>query len=290
MKILVTGATGNIGGKVANRLIERGLTPTLFTRDLRRGTDLFGGRASLSEGDLGDASALRRVFEGIDALFLVSTGADLARRDQLVAQVARTSGVRRIVKLSSLDAASSEAHEQSDGVRMGAWHSAGEVAIRESGLRWCFLRPTGFMSNALAWTFSIKQEGMVKAPTGDGRIAMVHPDDIADVAVKALLEPELEGKVLELTGPEALSYAEMISILAKASQRSIDFSPITDEEAHARMLRVGMDPPVATALVALWRDVRLGRSGLVTSTVEGVLGRPPRSFRDWARENASAFQ
>jgi len=290
MNILVTGATGNIGGRVTKRLIEHGLSPVLFARDASRAAALFPERARVAEGDLGDERALRRALEGTDALFLVGTGPDLAQRDRLVALVASAVGVKRIVKLSSLDAASPDASDLSDGVRMGAWHAAGEAAIRQSGVSWCFLRPTGFMSNALAWAFSIKQENVVKAPTGEGRIAMVHPDDIADVALLALLEPKFDRQTLALTGPVALTYAEMIDSLSRASGRSIRFQPITDQQALERMLSAGMDQLVASALVALWRDVRLGKSETVTTTVSQTLGRPARSFQDWARENALAFQ
>lgn len=136
----------------------------------------------------------------------------------------------------------------------------------------------------------IKRDNAVKAPTGSGRIAMVHPDDIADVAVKALLEPEFDRRTLSLTGPAALTYPQMIAILSEVSRRDISFQQITDEEAHDRLLRTGMDAAVASALVALWRDVRLGKSEAVTPTVAETLGRPALTFLDWARENASAFE
>jgi uncharacterized protein YbjT (DUF2867 family) len=127
-------------------------------------------------GDLADTKSLRSALEGVGALFLVNSGPELAGRDAAAAIVAKAAGVKNLVKLSSMDAG--------QRVGTGVWHAQGESAIRASGIIFTFVQPAGFMSNALGWAASIKSDGVVCAPTGDDRIAFIHPDDIAAVATE----------------------------------------------------------------------------------------------------------
>jgi uncharacterized protein YbjT (DUF2867 family) len=280
---LITGATGNIGGRVVERLLARGERPRILCRDPARARARFGERVAMVSGDLTDGPSLTAALDGIDALFLVTTGSEIGSLDAAAADRARAAGVRKLVKLSSLDA------QRDGGSAIGGWHVQGEKAIRASGLAFTFVQPAGFQSNALAWAASIRADGTVRASTGDGRIAMIHPDDIADVAVAALTRDEWLGQALPITGPEALSYGEMIAILAEAIGRPIAFQPITDEQARLRLLGNRMPAPVADALVSLWRAVREGQVATVTDTVSRVLGRPPCEFRRWAEENVASF-
>jgi uncharacterized protein YbjT (DUF2867 family) len=283
MKYLITGATGNIGSLVVERLLARGERPRVLARDEGKARALFGDRVDVARADLADPATLRPAFAGVDAVFLVNEGAGLAARDEAAAHTARGERVKRIVKLSSMDV------RRDDASSVGAWHAQGQDAIRATGMRHVFVQPAGFMSNALAWAPSIKGGGVVRASTGDGRIAMIHPHDIADVAVAALTDEAYDGASLAITGPEALSYAEMVGAIATAIGRPLTFAPISDGQARERLLEHGLPPPVADALVGLWRAVRQGRIATVTDTVERVLGRGPLAFPAWARENASAF-
>jgi uncharacterized protein YbjT (DUF2867 family) len=284
MTCLVTGATGNIGSRVVERLIERGERPRIFVRDADKARARFGARVDLVLGDLADASALAAALREIDALFLVNSGPDLACRDQAAAAASTRAGVKRVVKLSAMGARS-----PNSTAALGAWHAQGEAAIRASGVAWTFVQPAGFMSNALGWAASIKAEGVVRAATGDGKIAMIHPDDIAAVATKAMTSNEYEGQALPITGPEALSYGEMTAKIGDAIGKPLEFQPLSDEHARQRVLADGMPPALADALVGLWRSVREGRVAMVTDTVERVVGRKPIAFDQWALHNRAAF-
>jgi uncharacterized protein YbjT (DUF2867 family) len=187
------------------------------------------------------------------------------------------------VKLSSYDA-----REQNVGT--GVWHAAGEAAIRKSGAPFVFVQPTGFMSNALYWAKSIKAEGIVCSATGEGKIAFIHPVDIADVAVEALTNPVYVGQSLPITGPEALSYAEMTAQIAAVLGRALRFQEISIEEARAQQKAWSAPPALAEARLSIFRAIREGRLATVTDAVERVLGRKPIRFEAWARENASEFQ
>jgi uncharacterized protein YbjT (DUF2867 family) len=276
MRCLVTGATGNIGSLVTRRLIERGERPCVLVRDAVKAREAYGDAVEIRVGDLAaDRASLALAFDGVDALFLVNSGPDLAARDREAAFAARTAGVRQLIKLSTLDARS--------GVGTGPWHAEGEAAVRESGVAFTFVQTAAFMSNALFWADAIATEGVLRTSTGDGTIAFIHPADIADVAVRALTTRDHLGQSLVITGPRALSYAEMATIVGDAIGRTVRFERITDDEA-----RIGSGA-YADALVDIWRAIREGRVSAVTHEVERILGRAPISFERWALENAGAF-
>lgn len=282
MKFLITGATGDVGSRVVRRLLKCSERPRVFVRDAKKARVQFGDLVDVFVGDLTDSPSLRAALEGIDALFLVTTGPDIPALDDAAARAAKTSGVKRLVKLSSLDV------EQ--GLAIGAWHAAGEAAIRASGIPFTFVRPSGFMSNLLAWADSIKVERVVRASTGDGRRAFIHSDDIAAVATKALMTFDYEGRSLIVTGPEALSFGEATGKIAAAIGKRLSFEAISDEEARERYAARCPSPAETEAHVALWRAMREGRLATVTNTVEQVLGRKPLTLDQWAIENAAAFR
>jgi uncharacterized protein YbjT (DUF2867 family) len=224
MNYLVTGATGNIGSLVTRRLVERGVRPCILVRDRAKACAIFGDAVDIRVRDLGASrQSLAAAFAGMDTLFLLNSGPDLAARDRVAALAAKAAGVRHVVKLSTLDVLT--------GVGTGPWHAEGEAAVQESGLDYTFIRCAGFMSNALYWADAIKAEGVIRSSTGEGKIAFIHPDDIADVAVHAMTTRHLRRKAVVITGPKALSYAEMAGVIGAAIGKRIRYLPISDDEA-----------------------------------------------------------
>jgi uncharacterized protein YbjT (DUF2867 family) len=282
MKYLITGATGDVGSKVVEHLLQHGDRPRVFVRDAEKARSLFGERVDIFVGDLEDAAALKAALEGVDEIFLVNTGPEIPARDEAAAKAAKAAGVGHLVKLSSMDV------EQ--GLAIGAWHERGEAAIRASGILFTFVQPTGFMSNLLAWAKSIKAEGIVRSSTGDGKRAFIHSDDIAAVATKALTTREYDGKSLPITGPEALSFAEVTARIGSAIQKQLTFQPISDEEARQRYSAISGSSAETEAHVSLWRAIREGRLATVTGNVQRILGRKPIAVERWVDENAAAFR
>ena len=131
---------------------------------------------------------------------------------------------------------------------------------------------------------------MVRASTGDGRRAFIHSADIAAVGVEALVNAKYLGRELPITGPEAVSFAEVAEKIGAAIGRPVRFEAISDEEAGQRFAASGEPVEVVKAHVALWRAIREGRVGRVTGEVERVLGRQPISLDTWVRENAESFR
>lgn len=283
MKYLIFGGTGNIGSRVTRRLIARGERPSLFVRDANKAKALFGAEVDVHVGDLEKPrSSLAAALAGIAGVFLVTDGPDLDSRDRDVAVAAKSAGVRHVVKLSTLDVHT--------GVGTGPWHARGEAAVRESGVVFTFIQSAGFMSNALGWSHSIRELGVLRTSTGQGKIAFIHPDDIADVATTALTTRDHDGQSLIITGPEALSYGEMAAAIGDAIGKRVRFEEISDQQAYAGVVRSAGQRPYADALVDIWRAVREGRLATVSDGVKQVLERDAIPFARWAEENADAFQ
>jgi len=282
MKYLITGATGDVGSRVVTELVARGDWPRVFVRDEAKARKRFGESAEIRAGDLSDRESLAAALQGVEVLFLVTSGPQIPSLDSLAAAAAREANVGYVVKLSSLDV------EQS--LAIGAWHERGEAAIQASGVPFTFLRPSGFMTNLLAWAGSIKAEGAVRASTGNGKRAFIHSDDIAAVAVRVLTSHEYVGKALALTGQEALSFAEVAKKIGMAIGRELKYETLSDEEATRRFAATGASAEETEAHVELWRAIREGRLGMTTDGVERVLGRKPIGLVRWIAENVDKFR
>jgi uncharacterized protein YbjT (DUF2867 family) len=279
---LITGATGDVGARVVDLLMHHGQRPRVLVRDEQKARALFGHGVEVRVGDLENEDSLQAALQGMDGLFLVNIGPRIPVRDELAARVAKAAGVKHIVKLSSLDV--------EHGLAIGAWHEQGEAAIRASGVPFTFVQPTGFMSNLLAWAPGIKAEGIVRASTGDGRRAFIHSDDIAAVVLQTLTSRYYIGRALAITGPEALSFAEVTERIGAALGRPLRFQPISDDEARQRYAPVSGSGEETEAHVSLWRAIREGRLATLNDNVERILGRKPIGLDEWLSANVAAFQ
>ncbi|WP_049570969.1 NAD(P)H-binding protein [Nonomuraea sp. SBT364] len=271
--ILVTGATGNVGGEVVRALSSAGAPVRAVTRSQRAPEP----GVEYVTGDLNEPESLRPALAGVRALFLLpgypGTPALLA--------AAREAGAGRVVLLSggSADGDPSNA--------ISRYMAESERAVRESGLAWTFLRPGAFMSNAFQWLPQLAVGDVVRAPFAGVRQAVVDPADIAAVAVRALLEDGHEGRVYQPTGPESLLPADRLRILGDVLGRDLALRPQPDDEARAEMLRT---TPVeyVDAFFDFYVTGSLDES-VVRPDVRDVTGRPARTFRQWATSHAAAF-
>jgi uncharacterized protein YbjT (DUF2867 family) len=282
MNYLITAATGNVGSRIVERLLLAGQRPRVLVRDAHKARALWSERVEIAVGDLADAASLGTAMRDVQRVFLANSGVELAARDQLAASQARIAGVRHIVKLSTLDV-----HYE---VGTGPWHAQGEAAIRDSGVGFTFVRPSGFMINALAWADAIRAHGRVESSTADGKIAFIHLDDIADVATVALTGDQHAGRAFCITGPQTLSYGEMVAKIGAAIGKPLVFEAISDAEERRRWSARGESPESIDYHLSIFSAIRAGRLAVVTDGVERIRGRPATSFDQWVRENASAFR
>jgi uncharacterized protein YbjT (DUF2867 family) len=281
MTYLITGATGDVGARVVQRLIQQGIRPRILVRSAAKAQALFGQAAEIAEGDLTTPATIQSAMKDVHTLFLVNVGPEIPQRDEAVATIASEKGVGRIVKLSSLDV--------EHGLAIGAWHEKGEAAIRACGIACTFVRPTGFMTNLLAWAHSIKTEGIVRSSTGGGARPFIHSEDIAGVSVAALLDENYAGQILSITGPRSLTFRDATQIIGRAIGKTLAYQTISDDEAGQRYSTVSGSPEETAAHVALWRAIREGRLAATTDGVAQALGRIPISMEEWALENACHF-
>jgi uncharacterized protein YbjT (DUF2867 family) len=278
--VLVTGATGNVGSHVAAQLAGRSdLKLRVFVRDAGKAAALAQAGAEIATGDFEDAAPVRAAMRGVDTVVLI-TAAGPHAVDLATAAVAaaRAAGVRRIVRLSVINAAEDG---PTDNVRQ---HGRTDKAIRESGLTYTLLRPNFFMQNMLAAAGTINAEGSMYYGMGDGKIGIIDSRDIADALVGAVLSEDFNNQVLDLTGPESLSMYDMAGILSEALRRPVRYVAVPPEavEQSLRQLNMGDWFPgvmrdYSAAYARGWGDV-------VTDAVPRLSGHPARSYATFARE------
>jgi uncharacterized protein YbjT (DUF2867 family) len=274
--ILVTGATGNVGGAVVEALAAEGVP----VRALVRGDAPPGlpAGAEAVRGDLGAPESLRDALAGAEAAFLLPGFPGLPD----VLALARDAGVRRVVLLSG---SSAEGDTRDDAITR--YMRASEQAVRDGGLPWTILRPSGFMANTLQWVEPLREGDVVRVPFADVPIAVIDPADIGAVAAIALRGDEHTGEALRLTGPEPLRPADRARILGAVLGRELRLEAQPDDEAHAE-LSAAMPAEYVDAFFSFYVDGKLDES-VVLPTVQEVTGRPPRTFAQWAEAHAGAF-
>lgn len=274
--ILVTGATGNIGGELVTALSESGTQVRALVRDPATAT-LPAGVTAVT-GDLNRPETMADALDGASALFLLpgyDNQADLLDR-------AKKAGVQRIVLLSSAAAALQDLNNA-----VSRYMTLSEQTVRESELAWTFLRPRSFMSNALRWLPQLAVGDVVRVPFPDVRVGAIDPADIAAVAALALTGDDLDGQVLELTGPQALLPADQIAMLAAVLDRQLVAQGLTTEETKSE-LAATMPQHYVDAFVSFFADGTLDEETLYP-TVRDVTGRAPHTFEQWARTHAIDF-
>ena len=283
--ILVTGATGNIGGKLVEQLTAQRVP---FRAMVRRAKDV----EALSQpegveaviGDFDDETTVADALQGIDRAFLLTPSSEEAETQQKTfVELARRAGVKHIVKQSQWAA------DADSPVRFLRYHAAVEEKIQESGLAYTFLRPNLFMQGLLGFRDTIIQQDKFFAAVGEAKISAVDTRDIAAVAAAALTGEGHTGKIYNLTGPQALSHAEMAEELSTALGRPIQFVDVSPEAMHDTLLQVGFPAWQAGGLIEDYAHYARGEAAVVTGDIKVATGRAPRTFEVFARDYASAF-
>jgi uncharacterized protein YbjT (DUF2867 family) len=280
--ILVTGATGNVGRELVTQLIDRDVKVRAMSHDSDSQSVPDG--AERMSGDPSQPELLAEALSGCDAMFLSVPLPELAREARIAGEVAQQVGVRRIVLNSSLSIELGHNHP------LAKEHLAAEEEIVASGCEWVFLRSTSFFSNTVTfWARAIRSEGVVRTPFLNNPVAAIDPFDVAAVAVEALRDDDHVRQIYGLTGGEKITPEEQVAILSELLDKPIEFSVMTDQEAKEWFLARYADPAEAEsklhALRAPDRPYAWPRRA-----VQRITGREPRTFREWAERNLSAFQ
>jgi uncharacterized protein YbjT (DUF2867 family) len=282
--ILITGATGTVGSEVVKRLSAQSIQVRAVTRDPRKVDAHRLPHVHVVHGDFEDVESMRRACAGVDRALLVTNSTERTERQQIAfTRVAQQSGVRHLVKLSQLHA------DASSPGRFLRYHAAVEAAIQTSGLTFTFLRPNLYMQGLLNFRQSIQAQSAIFAAAGDARISAVDVRDLADVAVSALTTAQHDNQSYALTGPEALTFAEMAHQLSRAIGRTITFVDVPPAAMRAALADLGFPAWQADGLLEEFAMYRRGEAAGVEPGVRDALGCSPRAFAEFARDYAPRF-
>src|SRR3954453_1702817 len=271
--IAVTGATGEMGGRVAHGLAERGVRQRLIVRDVSRAPQLPGAHVAEAPGGYIDRAGMTRALAGAGVLFLVPAHESFNRVEEHPRGVdaAADAGVERVVYLSFVGASAENTFT------LGRHHWATEQHIRASGLDWTFVRMNLYMDFIPNF---VGEDGVIRGPAGDGRVAAVLRDDLADAAVTVLTSDGHDGAIYEISGPSAFSLAEIAELLGA------QYVDETEEEAYASRAGYGAPDWEVEGWVTSYLAIRNGALETVSGDLRRLIGRDGKSLQDFlARDN-----
>jgi uncharacterized protein YbjT (DUF2867 family) len=289
--ILITGATGTIGRELVDLASASGMHIRAMARQPQQAATRIHarGRESAIEwvhGDLSAPETLPRALDGVERAFLLSPADPRqAELEEGFIAAASAAGVGHVIKISARGAALDASFPG------GRLHARIERALERSGLAFTHLRPHLFMQNLLRSAAAIRDQGKIFAPMADARISLIDARDVAAVAAVVLREGSRHaGKCYELTGPEALSFADIAAHLGTAAGRPVMYVDVPSEDARKAMLQRGMPEWLVDNVLALHACFRTGQWSAVEPAVREVTGSPARSFLEFAREHGDVLR
>jgi uncharacterized protein YbjT (DUF2867 family) len=278
-RILVTGATGNVGRHVVAQLRAAGAAVRALVRN-PAAADVPDG-VEVVRGDLTDPDTLHTALDGVESVFLLWPLTTAERAAACLNVVAKHA--RRVVYLSAMSV-----RDDREPRANGFWGEI-EHLIEQSGLEWTFLRVGGFATNTLGWADQIRAEGVVRWPYGRAARSLIHERDIAAVAVRALTEDGHVGAKYVLTGPEAVTQAEQVRIIGEVIGRAVRWDELSPEAARQQLLAAWGDPGFVDGALGYWATL-VSEPEWVTRAVEEVTGVRARTFREWAIDHVDDFR
>jgi uncharacterized protein YbjT (DUF2867 family) len=281
--ILITGATGTLGGEVVRQLSAKGIDFRAAVHSISKASEISALGGEVVEIDSIDQDTLEEAFKDIEKLFLLTPLSPLAIEMTVnLVDAAKKSGVKHIVKQSGLGA------DDKAATLLGSFHRRAEKIVEDSGISCTFLRPNSFMQNFLGRP--IKSEGKFFLPCGAGKISYVDVRDIAAVAVAALTQNEHEGKIYYITGPEALSHYEIADIFSNVLGRKVMYVDVPPVDVRQGMASSGISEWLIDILLGLYSFQKADLASEISDTVEQVTGKMPISFSQFAKDYAAAFK
>jgi NAD(P)H dehydrogenase (quinone) len=277
--IVVTGSSGRLGGRVARRLAAAGTAQTLLVRDPARAPQLSDTTVRVAE--YSDTAAVEQALAGADVVLMVSGAEAPDRLDhhRSFVDAAAAAGVGHVVYTSFFAAAPDATFT------LARDHWITEQYIREADVPFTFLRDNIY---ADFLPFMVGDDGVLRGPGSDGRVSMVAQDDIADVAVAVLGDPgQHVGATYDLTGPQALTFAEAVEIVGSVTGESLSYYPETVEEAYASRAKYGAPKWQVDAWVSTYTAVAAGELAPVSDDVPRLTGHPATSLRELLSRSAA---
>ena len=280
--VLVTGSSGRAGREMVRQLTAAGVKVRAALHYPDHEAESRASAVDSVEVDFERAETLETAFRDIDrAILITPEETTMVGMTERLVRAAERAGVRHLVRVSFLHA------EAGTGGPLLAWHREAEEVVTASAIPSTILRPNSYMQNFLTmYAPSILVSGAFFTPMGEGRISYVDARDVADVAVRVLLEEGHAGAAYALTGSEPLSHVKIAEILSAEARQAIRYVDVGDDEACAALHRRGASDELVEALCDLWLAMRRDEFAAPEPGLESLLGRPPRRFADFVHEHA----
>jgi uncharacterized protein YbjT (DUF2867 family) len=281
--ILITGASGNVGREVLQQIAKTGLRiRAAFQSSIKAAIAPSGVETVIM--DYNQPETVRAALRSVESVFLVGPVApNLVELERKATDEIKQSGVRKLVKLSAMGGPQATFPRQ---------HQESEEYIKSSGVAYTFLRPNGFMQNMINYNgATIRTQNAFYGTQGEGKVSHIDVRDIAAVAVKVLVENGRHlGKVLVLTGPEALTNARMAEIFSVKLGREIRYVDLPQAQMKQALLAAGLPEWNVDGVLDLAEFYRQGGASTVSGDVARILGRKPCSFEQFSQDYLSSFQ
>jgi NAD(P)H dehydrogenase (quinone) len=280
-RLVVTGASGKVGGSIASLLSGRGLAQTLLVRDAARAPDLPG--ADVVVADFRDPDSVRAALLPGDRVFMVSVHEAVEERiaaHRSFIAAAAEAGVGLLAYLSIVNPSPTAAFHH------GRSHYATEQMILESGLPYAFLRMNLFLDDLPLW---FDPDGVCRGPGGEGKVSLISRDDTAAVSAGVLAGPGYEGEMLDLTGEESHTLGELAALCSEVLGRSLRYEPGSREAWIEARLAAGVPAWDANIGIGSYEALLAGEFDITSDVVRRVTGTPAESPRAFVEGNPERF-
>lgn len=285
-KIIVTGATGTVGQALLPQLLEQELEVVALTRSPNK-IQSDHPKLRVVQADLNNRASYADPLVGANGAFLLTDGTlEMEGLQKDFIDACQAQSVPFIVKQSAMGVATETP------IRMFRMHHNVEEHLRTSGIAYCILQPNTFTQNLLAHAQSVKEQGAIYAPLGEGKVSYVDARDVAQVAATVLTDgtDKHHDQTYVLTGPAARSMFDNARIIGQAIGKEVHYYPVSYEQGKEAMLGFGMDEWLVDDLLAIARLGAEGKAEQISSTVEQITGTPPRSVADSINDFQTVFQ
>ena len=283
--ILITGATGKTGSATAKSLGEKGETFRALIRneEKKEGLESLGGEVVI--GSIENTEVVNQSMQGVKTVLVLlpNSESQLALEKQLV-DSAKQAGVERIVKMSSIEATPDATSP------IPKLHLESEEYIKQSGLAWTMIKPNFYMQNLLASAGTIKEQGKIFLPMGDGKTGMIDTTDVGKVLAKVLSEDGHESMNHEITGPEILSFYEVAAIFRPVLGKQVDYVDVPMDAYKETLGQFLTNQWHLDAVIDLFKGIAEGGIEDKTDTFNELMGETPKSLSQFLAENSFIFK
>ena len=283
--ILITGATGKTGSATAKSLGEKGerFRALIRNEEKKEGLESIGGEVVI--GSIENTDVVNQSMQGVKTVLVLlpNSESQLALEKQLV-DSAKQAGVERIVKMSSIEATPDATSP------IPKLHLESEEYIKQSGLAWTMIKPNFYMQNLLASAGTIKDQGKIFLPMGEGKTGMIDTTDVGTVIAKVLSEDGHESMNHEITGPEILSFYEVAEIFSKALGKQVDYVDVPMDAYKETLGQFLTNQWHLDAVIDLFKGIAEGGIEDKTNTFNELMGETPKSLSQFLAENSFIFK